>query len=261
MKSLVIPFAFFSQLALAESVYTVAGPRATGYLGRNMDMAQIEYDDTVLDNLPAEYDARKELNLPPTRDQGSCGSCWAFASVRSLEISLVKLANKNMDLSEQDMVSCTKNAYKCSGGFMESAQFLLNGITDEKNWPYSGSNARCRKTPKIAKAIEVKLLGGPSTKPSVDMIKSAILAHGSAFVTVAAGNSGWSGATGEVSGRGCIKGQTNHMVVLVGWTADDKWIMSNSWGQAWADNGYTLMKFGCANVGEEAGYITAAVSE
>lgn len=258
--------ALFLALLVATPIYadtdplvsTINGVRGTGYLGHRDGLKGIEYSNLELPtgDLPAEYDSRLVIDMPEIRDQGSCGSCWAHAPVRALEINIAKLQSKVVDLSEQDMLSCEASAYKCSGGFMESAKYLLTGITDEATFPYRASNLRCKKTPKVAKAITVKLLGEEKRKPTVEEIKTAIMLTGSSFVTVAAGN-GWSGRTGEISGSACRYKSTNHMVTLVGWTKDNKWIMANSWGKDWGAAGYALVPFGCANIGEEAGYILA----
>jgi len=254
-----------STVALGDNrqvIDTIAGPKATGYLGHTKAAEPIEYAMAELpaDHLPADYDSRKFIKHPPIRDQGACGSCWAFASTRALEINLSKQKGEPLDLSEQDMVSCAKDAAKCSGGYMESANFLLSGITDEAHWPYKASNLKCKKTPKYAKAAEVKLLGSANKSPTAEEIKIAIYNYGSSFVTVAAGN-GWGGTSGELPASACKSKTTNHMVTLVGWTDKDKWIMANSWGEEWGDKGYSLVPFGCAKIGEEAGYIVAGSVE
>lgn len=256
-----ILFLFLSTQAFADTqpiVNTINGIRATGFLGHKEDLKRVDYTNIELptDDLPEAYDSRNQITMPPIRDQGACGSCWAHAPVRALEINISKTQSKVLDLSEQDMTSCESSAYKCSGGFMESAKYLLTGITDEKTFPYKASNLKCRKTKKIAKAMAVKLLGAKDRRPSIEEIKTAILLTGSSFVTVAAG-SGWDGSSGELSGKACRYKQTNHMVVVVGWTVDNKWIMANSWGDRWGADGYALVPFDCANIGEEAGYVLA----
>jgi len=240
-------------------INTVSGIKGTGYLGRRYDINAIPYDNKAVnaDDLPLSFDSREVQAMPEIRDQGNCGSCWAFAATRALEISLAKSNGNVLDLSEQEMVSCETSAYKCEGGFMESAKFLLKGIASEESWPYAAKSLRCKKLPKAAKAVKMKLLGSEEKQPTVEQIKSAILNYGSAFVTVAVGNTGWSGATGEIKGKGCDNEATNHMVVVVGWTFEDQWIMGNSWGPEWGNKGHALIKFGCANIGEEAGYVVA----
>jgi C1A family cysteine protease len=96
-------------------------------------------------------------------------------------------------------------------------------------------------------------LGSANRKPTVDEIKAAVIKYGIAFVTVAAGGNGWSGRTGEITG--CRNTGTNHIVNIIGWTKNGKWKMKNSWGKSWANQGYSLIKFGCDKIAEEAGIV------
>jgi len=260
MKYLMLITIFCSgSFAYANDIFdTVAGKKGTGFYGVTLGDSELEYDDYTMSDLPEKFDVRELISIPDVRDQGQCGSCWAFGPMRALEISIAMLEKKSVNLSEQEMVSCEKSAYGCQGGFMESAKYLLGGITDENTWPYVAQKKRCRVTTKYARAAKMKLLGQPGQRPTVDNIKTAIYSYGSVFVTVRAGGQGWSGNSHEITGRGCATGTTNHIVTLIGWTADGKWIMSNSWGPKWANNGYALMTFGCANIGAEAGYIEAS---
>jgi len=238
----------------AEIVQTSVGPRATGYLGlgKNPRYSTIPMDTT---NLPETWDWRFSSGVSSIKNQGGCGSCWSFAITKSLESALiVQNSDNEMDLSEQQMVSCVKTAYGCNGGFMDSADYVVKqGLTDEKTFPYTASNGRCKSVAIKAKAAKYALLGSSNRKPTIDEIKAAIVTYGPVFVTVAAGGNGWSGKTGEVTG--CRNTGTNHMVNLVGWTKSGKWILANSWGKSWANKGYSLIKFGCDKIGEEAGYI------
>ena len=99
-------------------------------------------------------------------------------------------------------------------------------------------------------------LQGLATKLEQGLInvKKALIDHGPLFITVMAGGSGWSGATDTVTS--CRKrGGTNHMVQLVGYNKTH-WIIKNSWGTNWGDQGYAKIKYGCDFVAEEAGYVT-----
>lgn len=242
------------------STTAVARTYPTGFLGwkdpRNKANVRYQGEPVVVSYLPKSFDWRGSGYLVPIKDQGSCGSCWSFAITKSLELSMIFYAQgDSLNLSEQHMVSCAQDAYGCSGGFMESAAFAVNnGITGESDFPYSGTNANCKRNlPIRAKASSFVLLGSPNKAPEIDAIKSAILRYGSVFVTVAAGGSGWSSSGDSVTG--CRNRGTNHMINLVGWTANKEWIMANSWGSDWKQAGYAKIPFGCDLVAEEAGYI------
>lgn len=259
MKTLVYVFALLSiaNTCLASPVISVdtrAGKKSTGYLG----LGEAVYAEERLNAipLPDSFDWNEKGMVTPIRDQGQCGSCWSFAITKSLESALMIQSGKSMsNLSEQQMVSCARDAYGCGGGFMSSAKFVVNpGLTDEASFPYAARNLRCKTGLKIKeKAVKYELLGSPTKSPTVEEIKIALLTFGPLYVTVAAGGSGWSGRTGEITG--CRNRGTNHMVVITGYTADDKWIVANSWGSNWGNKGYTLMKFGCDKIAEDAGYV------
>ena len=258
MKTLVSVFMF---LSIANTVFanggvsieTKAGNKSTGYLG----LGEATYAEERLNAipLPDSFDWNEKGMVSPIRDQGQCGSCWAFAITKSLESALLIQGKPLMNLSEQHMVSCARDAYGCGGGFMSSAKFVVNpGLTDEASFPYAARNLRCKSGLKIKeKAIKYELLGTATRSPTVEEIKIALLTYGPLYVTVAAGGSGWSGRTGEVTG--CRNRGTNHMVVITGYTEDNKWIVANSWGSNWGNKGYTLMKFGCDKIAEDAGYV------
>jgi C1A family cysteine protease len=256
-KFWLVLFLLSSQAYAEMTVETDFGRRhGTGYLGLGKNPV---YTDEVFStvDLPLEFDWRDYDAVSSIKNQGSCGSCWAMAITKSLESARMVLGYPELNLSEQHQVSCNKKAYGCSGGFMNSAFFVVDpGITDEQNFPYTGRNSACKSNlPIKAKAVKYELLGTSSRSPAVDEIKAAILKYGPVFVTVAAGGSGWGSSGTEVTG--CRNSRTNHMVNLVGWTKDKKWIMANSWGTSWKNKGYALMKFGCDKIAEEAGFILA----
>jgi C1A family cysteine protease len=238
----------------------MARTHQTGFLGwkdpRNKAHVRYQGEPVVTSFLPKSFDWRGSGYLVPIKDQGQCGSCWSFAITKSLEMSnIIYAQSETLNLSEQHMVSCARDAYGCSGGFMETAAFVVNkGLTGEKDFPYTASNSACKNNlPIRVKATSFVLLGSANKAPEVDAIKSAILRYGSVFVTVSAGGNGWS--SGGDSVTGCRNRGTNHMINLVGWTANKEWIMANSWGTGWKQAGYAKSPFGCDSVAEEAGYI------
>lgn len=263
MKNLIVVVSLlFTVNAQAQvtMVQTVAGPRATGYLGWPSEAARlkapykgIEVNDTWI---PKSFSWRGSGVLPPIHNQGQCGSCYSEAITGSLEIAVnVQGFRPTPNLSVQQIVSCDQGSYGCSGGFMSTAQFVVDyGLTNEENFPYRAANVACKKNLPIAeKAISYHLLGSANTKPSVVEIKAAILRYGSVFVTVAAGGPSWSGNSDRITG--CRNSQENHMVILTGWSAKNEWEMRNSWGKEFGDGGYAWVPFGCDKIASEAGYI------
>lgn len=267
MKSLIL-----AAFILSASVYaaptvmidTVDGPRATGYNGISLTGSRAglpyEKNKTQIEttDLPEAFDWREQgVLMPEVKDQGGCGSCWSFAITGALESAeAIFNGRTGLDLSEQHMVSCDEKSYGCSGGFMESADFVVRrGLVSEEKFPYTARDLRCKSGLKpTSKAVSYTLLGSQNKRPTVEEIKKALIDHGPLFITVMAGGSGWSGSTDAVTS--CRKrGTTNHMIQLYGFNKT-QWIIKNSWGKSWGDQGYAKMKFGCDLVAEEAGYIS-----
>lgn len=251
----VIALILNSGIGLAgDVVQTVAGPRATGYLGLGKN---VKYLDQPLDtsNLPEEWDWRMSNAVTPIKNQGNCGSCYSFGITASFESALIVQAGEEAwDLSEQEIVSCARDAYGCNGGFMTTADYIVKkGQSLEKSFPYSASSGRCKQVDSKFKAASYALLGSANRKPTVDEIKAAVIKYGISFVTVAAGGNGWSGNSGEITG--CRNTGINHIVNIVGWTKNGKWKMRNSWGKSWGNQGYSLIKFGCDKIAQEAGIV------
>lgn len=251
-----IPQAVFAESFIVE---TVAGPKTTGYLGLG-DKGKLVYQKIAVQDseIPESFDWRSvDGVLPEVRDQGSCGSCWAFAITGALESAEVVQNGKMVgNYSEQQMVSCDKYSYGCNGGFMSSADFVVrNGLADEESFPYKAKNLKCKPNLEVkAKAAKYALIGEPNRKPAKKEIQSALIKNGPLFVTVLAGGSGWSGATENVTT--CrTRGSTNHMVQIVGFDKTGWWI-KNSWGKEWGKDGYAHIKYGCDKIADEAGFVS-----
>ncbi len=195
---------------------------------------------------PSKIDLRESNAVSAIKDQGSCGSCWSFAITKALESARLKAGLPELDLGEQEMVSCDKEAYGCSGGFMSSADYIVKrGLPLESDYQYSGSDSRCKATlPPVAdKAISWAYVGASGRKPTVDELKAAIATYGTLFVTVAAGGADWGGSRAHMTS--CGNRGTNHMVTLVGYNEQDEFIIGNSWGKNWGENGFAYAKAGC----------------
>lgn len=197
--------------------------------------------------LPKHFDWNDYFELQPIRNQGSCGSCWAF-SVTAVVESLYWIKNGSgnnnwYDLAEQTLVSNCCSAGSCSGGYFSALDYIRDkGLPHEKNDPYKAQNSSCKKAAPLQRIIEWSYVGDNNRGPTIDQIKTAIFLYGPVSVDVNAsfGNYG-SGVFNSCGATG-----SNHMVVLDGWTDDDTysqngggyWRMRNSWGKDWGDNGY-----------------------
>ena len=228
-------------------------------------------------DFPTHFDWRDLDGCTPIRDQGLCGSCWAFGAVGAVECALRIHDNVSVDLSEQWLISCT-SAGNCFGGWHGDAYEFLrcggledpcgeSGAVPELELPYVAGNTPCGcpyTHPHCINgwtyvSLDPGVPGHPGPPPSVSQLKQAILDYGpvSAGVHV---NDAFRAYTGGVFNAGTDL-PSNHCIVLVGWNDNPErdrtgvWILRNSWGPDWGEGGYMLIEYGCSRVGESAIFV------
>jgi C1A family cysteine protease len=214
--------------------------------------------------LPASFDWRSQGKVPAVRDQGTCGSCWAFGTAGVMESALMIQNNVNANISEQYLISCNNNGWGCAGGWwahdlhtnVSGKNSNPPGAVLESDFPYSNTNGTCSKVyNKPYRLAEWRYVSGINL-PSVDAIKAAIYNYGP--VAVSACSIGWNNYSSGVytnSNTSC-SGGVDHAVILVGWNdSEQSWILRNSWGTRWGENGYMRIRWGTSNVGYGASYV------
>jgi C1A family cysteine protease len=197
--------------------------------------------------LPSSFDWASQGKVTAVRNQGNCGSCWAFATMGAYESALLIFRGVNVNLSEQFLVSCNTNGYSCNGGWAAWST-MTGGTPTEADYPYTATNGTCRSG--LTKYYPLK--SSYSVTNSIDAIKNAIYAYGSVFTCVYA-DSAFSYYTGGTFYGG--SGYINHAVVLTGW--DDSrqaWRMKNSWGTGWGESGYMWIRYNTGGIGQYTSY-------
>jgi C1A family cysteine protease len=219
-------------------------------------------------SLPTTFSWCDSGGCTPVKNQGSCGSCWAFGTVGPLECNIKLKDGITVDLSEQWLVSCNTYGWGCGGGwwahdFHQSQTDPCGGTGAvlETNFPYVASDVPCNcPYPHDYLIDDWAFVGNSYSIPPVASIKQAILDYGPVSVAVYA-NVAMQAYTGGVF-NGCATGEVNHAVVLVGW--DDTqgtagvWIMRNSWSSGWGEGGYMRIPYDCSNIGYAASYVDYA---
>lgn len=255
----------------ADHAYTIIGGKYhTGLLKDTLEnKARRTYMKSIAcPNLPESFDLREIGTVPDIRNQGSCGSCWAFSKTGSLESALMASGMGKIDLAEQELVSCDSKQYGCEGGLLSDFDYQIKkGQGLEADFPYTsgrtGSNGRCKDIKKAAKGVSFSYVGNTERRATEEELKCALYTtHTIPWITVGATNAWGSPPKSEktVYSR-CSRSETNHAVGVVGWFKDPEsgktaFIMKNSWGTNWGDKGYMSLPLGCDNFGEEIAFIT-----
>ncbi len=224
-------------------------------------------------DLPASLDLRPWC--PPVRNQGDCGSCWAFATVGAFECAMGVREGIAVDLSEQWLVSCNQEtspphvlgegSWSCEGGWFAHDYHLWKadscggyGAVLESQFLYQAEDLPCNCPYTHSFFLDSwAYVGGEDGVPADDEIKRAMMAYGPVAAAV------YANEAFAMYSRGVLNAseleEVNHAVVLVGWDdslgAEGAWILRNSWGGTWGYHGYMYIEYGCSNVGFGASYI------
>lgn len=197
-------------------------------------------------------------NQGAIRSQGTCGSCWAFAAVSTLETSNALVNGAQADLSEQHALSCSGGG-TCWGGWYTPIYDWLgggkDGIQTETSIPYKGNDSGgCNNGGGTPYQVETWGYVDPhDTQPAVDEIKLAMCKYGAITSAVAATSNfiAYSGGVFDERSNSTV----NHAVTLVGWD-DSKgaWLVRNSWGTNWGEDGYMWIDYGSNSIGAYAAW-------
>ena len=202
--------------------------------------------------LPAKFDLRQKLGgLPPIKDQKTCGSDWAFTITSAFETAIKMKEGIDVSLSEQQLVSCNGKGYGCNGGWMEFDMTVNPGISLATDYPYVEKDTECNKSVPIFRQAK----GSGKVAANDQDLKQAIYEYGSVAVAM------YSGPEFAKYNGGVFKNcdgslPVNHAVNLIGWNDEGGyWIVRNSWGARWGENGYFRIVYGCNRIGESATYV------
>ncbi|RLC20069.1 MAG: hypothetical protein DRI57_05665 [Deltaproteobacteria bacterium] len=206
--------------------------------------------DIFVDQLPPAFNWNDEGIVTPAKNQGSCGSCWAFASAGALESKILMMGGPEYDFSEQQQVSCNISMSGCCGGNSHALKFwyekgpMEQGCTDYEDYtrPSCGSGVLCDDLNNCSK-LPYKTAGYYTVNTSdINEIKASIHEDGPAYFRYDVYSdffTFWNaGSPGDVytQSDGSYKG--GHAVLIIGW--DDSrgtWLCKNSWGATGGPDG------------------------
>jgi len=241
-----------------------------------MDLSAVEFKQMYLtakpNNIPDHARVTPDLSKPQAldidwrtkgvitsiKDQGQCGSCWAFSAVDAIESYGVLNGNYTLTkLSAQQVNACDKVDDGCNGGNTESAYEYVHkagGIETALAYPYTSGGGRTGICKFDKSKVAYKITGYKSIKKGEDNVHAA-MSDGPLSVCVAA-------ESFQTYNRGILKiclGGIDHCVQAVGYDdTDNYWLVRNSWGQSWGEEGYIRLEQGknICKIGNDATYPT-----
>ncbi len=198
--------------------------------------------------LPTSVDWRDKNAVNPVRDQGQCGSCWAFSAVGAMESrAFIRAIDKHglLQLSEQQLVDCAGGTYGnegCNGGDMGAAfQYAQDyGMMNRTDYPYTAQDGTCVYD--ANKVTKVKPSGNTAVTPNSAIALKTAIADGPVSVAIEADTFVFQFYSGGILNSAQCGTDLDHGVVAIGYGVDptkgEYYIVRNSWGASWGMRGY-----------------------
>lgn len=230
---------------------------AKGFVKKELNNAAWKSFKNVKANIPNALDLRPKLTQ--VENQGSCGSCWAFSLTATHRDGHSINGKDPGRLSQEWLVDNSTFAAGCQGGYFDAATDFIapKGQPLASACPYSQGSGKCSAT--LAPAASIKawyMLGEKDQAPTVRDIEAYMAQAGKPVsIGVAAAAGSWESYSSGVYTK-CAKGQMDHMINIVGWDNEGAqfdangnlppgkgiWILRNSWGKSWGEQGYMRTK-------------------
>ncbi|XP_073031711.1 cysteine protease XCP2-like [Primulina eburnea] len=224
-----------------------------GYLGFKVDSMFHKKNDSPqefmykdFNTLPKSVDWRKKGAVTRIKNQGSCGSCWAFSTVAAVE-GINQIVTGNLtELSEQELIDCdTTHNNGCNGGLMDYAfQFIVSngGLHHEEEYPYLMEEGTCEENRDESELVTISGYQDVPANDGQSLLKA--LANQPVSVAIEASGRDFQFYSGGVFDGHCGN-ELDHGVAAVGYGSSkglDYIIVKNSWGPKWGEKGFIRMK-------------------
>jgi len=239
----------FTHLSLEEFQAQFTGGKGGSALGS---------DDAHLGELEVKTDIASDVDwstdssvVNPVKDQGQCGSCWAFSAVGTVESAYALAAGKLGSYAEQQLVDCdtTGGSQGCNGGFNQYGISYIGqtGIASESSYPYKATDGTCRAS-SVSKELAAGTVAGYQSVGKNNAALQSALNSSPVSITVDADNSWQSYRSGVLSKSCGLFGQIDHAVIAVGYDSSaDTFKIRNSWGASWGEAGYVRISNSVSN--------------
>jgi len=241
-------------------------PSKYGLVARPVDKSYLKSIVTKAEavSLPSAWDWRLHNGVTPAKDKGIYSACWAFAVIGEVESMVMRRTGVIRDYAEYTLIGCGPYGDDCNCGgnaFHAATLLTTHGVLDEKRDPYSQcSRYRECHIHQIPSPIQVNMLGYRYLANDINEIKYVVWKYGPVYTELYASLGLWFLSAGNVYVSNSSN-NPNHSVLIIGWD-DNKsysggqgaWIIKNSWGDDWADNGYGWVAYNSARIGTNSSF-------
>jgi len=213
----------------------------TGWVPSDLEYEELTLNGTVSAD---DIDWRSKNAITPIKNQGRCGSCWAFSATESIESEAFLSGSYSLEkLSCQQITSCDKQSNGCNGGdpgtgFDYIAQ--CGGIETESDYPYTSGGGQTGSCKFVSSKAKIKIAGKKKLSKGEDNVLTGLAQRP---LSICHQTGGWQHYSGGIM-TSCSSGG-GHCTQMVGYgSSEDYWIVKNSWGSSWGNSGYLYLKKG-----------------
>lgn len=240
-------------------------PQSAKYgINRFSDLSQKEFRDLYLrtsadraplfsgpktEGLQVKFDWRDQAVVGPVQDQGPCGSCWAFSVVGAIQSVHAKKGSQLEQLSVQQVLDCSYQNEGCNGGYPLKALNWLKQtrvkLVPQSEYPYKAKTGICHFFSQSHGGVAVMNFTAHDFSGQEVAMMGQLVDRGPLAAIVDAVS--WQDYMGGIIQHHCSSQRSNHAVLIVGYnTMGDVpyWIVQNSWGTTWGNEGYVYIKIG-----------------
>ncbi|NWI93626.1 CATL2 protein, partial [Pitta sordida] len=223
-----------------------------GFVPARREEPELVFRASAALKTPVRVDWRAKGYVTPIKNQGHCGSCWAFSATGALEGLVFKRTGKLVVLSEQNLVDCSRKLgnHGCGGGYVERAfQYVHDngGLNSERVYPYMGTDSSyCRYNPqdKAANCSGFQVVA----RGSEQALEQAVATVGPVSVAVDARSLHFQFYKSGIFSCTFGSQSVNHAMLAVGYSSapagahnTSYWILKNSWAETWGEQGYMFL--------------------